>query len=406
MRKVILALCALLPLFLFASCGPSGNKHHGNTPPQQKQENTPLNVKHQDNDCDNDCAHCSNQAEYYLGQDDLRKVEKMIGEGETIDPSNPKIQEIKGRLEYRKGNLKSAIKILEKVIKNNPDYAPAYNTMAMVYLEMDEPEKGLSYAEKAIKLSPTSIPFKTTHAKCMDDLDRDDESDQEFKKIVEEDPDNIDAYTQWAKHEYNLGNRMKSIEILEKAITKCKIKEELIHLYDAKIDSTIDMLDYIENDNDEEAKKTVAFVITSVEKDIADLKTRGCYSPVFYTSLTNMYQTVANHSPERGNEFYNKAKEYARKYINEAKPPEEPFAYHLKGEMHYVLGEHDEALKNYKKAMVGKYAYTVYINVAEVYIARKDYPTAREYLNKVIKLKRKHPDKKEAEILLKKIKAL
>ncbi len=74
------------------------------------------------------------------------------------------------------------------------------------------------------------------------------------------------------------------------------------------------------------------------------------------------------------------------------------------GDAYQYLGEYDKAMECYNKAMVGKYAQSVYINVAEVHIARKNFPAAREYLNKVINLKNDHYDKKEAIIMLKRIK--
>lgn len=341
---------------------------------------------------------------FYLSQSDYENALKTIEKGCSKDPQNPALLELKGRIAYQQGRLKEASDILEGIIRTNPDFAQAYNTLALVSIENEKPEEGLPLVETAINISPADVSFKVTRAKILEHMNKPDEADREYQKITVENPENLLVYKDWALLHYDLGNRKKAVEILDKSISRCKNDEDLIEMYTVKMDSTIDLLDDIEDDNTDEACKTVYYVVDSVEKDVAKLKEADLLRPVVYSTLNNMYHTVALHCSEKREEFNKKAMKYARKYIEEAPPPTTPDKFHIMGDAYQYLGEYDKAMECYNKAMVGEYAQSVYINVAEVHIARKNYPAAREYLNKIINLKNDHYDKKEARIILKRIK--
>lgn len=340
----------------------------------------------------------------YLSRSDYENASATIEKGCSLFPASPQLLELKGRIAYQEGRLKEASEILEKVIKDNPDYAPAYNSLALVSIENGKPADGLPLVETAINIAPDDVSYRVTRAKILEHTGKTGEAEDEYRKIVAENPEKYLVYKDWALLHYDMGDRKKAIEILEKCVSKCKDKEDLAEIYTVKMDSTIDLLDYIEDDNTEETAKTIDYVVKSVEEDVKKMKEAGLLRPVVYSTLDNMYHTVALHCPQKRDDFNKKAREYARKYIGESPPPATPDKFHIMGDAYQYLGEYDKAMECYKKAMVGDYARSVYINVAEVYIAQKNYPAAREYLNKIISRKGEHYDKREARIMLKKIK--
>lgn len=414
-KVVLLVLVLLIPILYFISVRPgnfgsrevpSGNPHSGpadiNGAANRNNDGESLKKPRKVKDSASDAY--AREAFLYLSRGDYAKASETIEKGCSLYPSDPQLLEIKGRIAYQEGRLKDAAGILEKLTETNPDYAPAYNTLALVCIENEKPGEGLPLVEKAISISPSEVSFKVTRAKILEHLGKSEESDSEYQKIIRENPESYLVYKDWALLHYNLGDRKKAIKILEESISKCKNEEDLIEMYTVKIDSTIDLLDYIEDDNADEARKTVKYVINSVEEDVRKMKQSGLSRRGFYSDLTNMYHTAALHCPEKRDLLNEKAKKYARKYIDESPPPASPDKYHIMGDAYQYLGEYDKAMACYDKAMVGEYAHSVYINVAEVHIARKNYTAAREYLNKIINLKENHYDKKEAVIMLKKIK--
>ena len=404
-KMVLIIVLLLLTVVCYFSLRPGHSRKTGPVlPTLQNADNKGVAEGNPRNYTNTSSNNCAGEAIAYIGRGDYLKASEIIETACSKDSSNPQLLEIKGRIAYHRGMLKEASGILENVIKSDPDYAPAYNTLALVCIENEKPEEGLPLVEKAIKISPSDVSFKVTRAKILEHMGKSEESDMEYQKIIKDHPENYLVYKDWALLHYNLGDRKKAIKILEGSISKCKNKEDLIEMYTVKIDSTIDLLDDIEDDNTEDTKKTVKYVVNSVEEDVRKMKKSGLLRRGFYSDLTNMYHTAALHCPEKRDLLNEKAKKYARKYIDESPPPASPDKYHIMGDAYQYLGEYDKAMTCYDKAMVGEYAHSVYINVAEVHIARKNYPAAREYLNKLINVKENHYDKKEALIMLKRIK--
>ena len=79
-----------------------------------------------------------NEANIMLKLNDRQAFKTLMEEATTKDPSNPELQYNLGVIAAEGGDNESALKYYNKAIELNPDYADAYNNVAVIILNKDQ----------------------------------------------------------------------------------------------------------------------------------------------------------------------------------------------------------------------------------------------------------------------------
>ncbi len=105
-------------------------------------------------------------AEYFEGQmthKELKECEKKIEELELLIPNSVTIFELRGFLEYTKGNFDEALSYFKKVLEIRPHSENAYHNMAHIYLMKKDYTNALIHAFEADKKLIKSKVYTNEH---------------------------------------------------------------------------------------------------------------------------------------------------------------------------------------------------------------------------------------------------
>jgi tetratricopeptide (TPR) repeat protein len=107
--------------------------------------------------------------------------------------------------ENRKGSepksgkhLKKAQKYFLNALKLDPNYAPSYNGLGLVYDAFKKRDKALRNFEKALLIDPNNSIYLQNKACCLRKLNMLDESIKFFYKAIKYDSDNCQIYSNLA----------------------------------------------------------------------------------------------------------------------------------------------------------------------------------------------------------------
>ena len=119
-----------------------------------------------------------------LDQQINKKAGRQIS-GPTYDQSQQLVQA---------GKLHEAIEMLEALIKDQPDFALAYNDLGVLYYQTDHKEKSLKYYEDAVRLEPTQHVFQKNLADFyFIELGRVEEALEIYFRVLSEEPTDIET---------------------------------------------------------------------------------------------------------------------------------------------------------------------------------------------------------------------
>ncbi|MGD9368052.1 MAG: tetratricopeptide repeat protein [Desulfobacteraceae bacterium] len=132
----------------------------------------------------------------------------------NLEPWRLDIQELVDKLKHRNGNsltdveslyqsaqahaqnseIESAMGKLEEILKQNPDYALAYNDLGVLSYQIGEVEKAREYYEKAVSLEPTNHIFMKNLAEhyllVMGEIEK---ALELYVVILKDDPQDVEA---------------------------------------------------------------------------------------------------------------------------------------------------------------------------------------------------------------------
>lgn len=103
---------------------------------------------------------------YYSQSGDLDRAMIMANEAMNIQPKNPVAVSLRAHLDMVKGDIRSAISLLEKLAVMYPESIQGHIELANSYLAGNEYQHAINEAEKAIKLDDTNILARIILAKA------------------------------------------------------------------------------------------------------------------------------------------------------------------------------------------------------------------------------------------------
>ena len=117
------------------------------------------------------------------------------------------------------GKINEAIEVLETLIKENPDYAAAYNDLGVLYYQTDDKEKTLHYYEEAVRLEPNQLNFRKNLADFyFIELGRVQDALEIYSQLLNEDPTDIETLMATGYICKSLGRNEDAIVFFERVL--------------------------------------------------------------------------------------------------------------------------------------------------------------------------------------------
>ena len=147
-----------------------------------------------------------------------------------LDPMNEEIDINLATLLYFKEELDSAKVLLMDVLKVNPQQLNALNTLSQLYLKEGDVQNSLITIDRAIQLQPSDPYLLNNRGQIyleMGDLEK---GLEDINKSILQDPENLWAYRNKGIYYLLKGNADDAIRLLEKAVSKRELVDE-VHSY-------------------------------------------------------------------------------------------------------------------------------------------------------------------------------
>lgn len=229
-------------------------------------------------------------------------------------------------LYYKQMKFKEAIKILKKILSQNPENEIAWYNMGVSYMKLKDYKKAIKCYENAIEIKPKYYDAWNNLGVSYNNLKEYKKAIECWKKAIKINPQDYHAW-------FNLGNAYAALEKYEEAIN-CYKKGIKIKPDDYGIISEIGRIYYLKN--------KLVDAIKYAERAIK--VARGKKDKTFIQDLSSVvvdvYLAFSSHNVKRGN--YKKAFEQVEKaisYAKEAKEVGEVFASYLKELLNKEEGE-------------------------------------------------------------------
>lgn len=129
-----------------------------------------------------------------------------------------------------KGDLKSAISLMDEYVKKRPDYNFAYRKRGVFKMENKQFEDALEDFDMAITLAPKVIQGYNCRARVYEKLGKKDKAEADFKKIIELDPEYKKSYSTAFALQF-LGKTAEAEKAMNEYYQNLKMKEEKSFCY-------------------------------------------------------------------------------------------------------------------------------------------------------------------------------
>jgi tetratricopeptide (TPR) repeat protein len=161
-------------------------------------------------------------ASYYRWSKDIDNSLRMVDEALRNDESYDDNYALVGRAQIyiQKKKFDLAQNDVDRVFKNNPDFAPAITTQGFLYNEKGEFKKGLEFSDKAKKIWPNNWrPFNIA-GDALDGLERGDEAELAYIETIKRNPSWWLSYDEIATFHI----KRKRLDLAEEAFHKGLVK--------------------------------------------------------------------------------------------------------------------------------------------------------------------------------------
>jgi tetratricopeptide (TPR) repeat protein len=115
-------------------------------------------------------------AEGYFNTGDLERAESTLIEAVTVDPDNPRLHLLAGRVALERGQLERAMGRFQTTIDTAPDMPEPYYYMGIVLQRWERHEKALENYRKAYERRADSVAYLLAQGEMLVALDRIDDA--------------------------------------------------------------------------------------------------------------------------------------------------------------------------------------------------------------------------------------
>jgi tetratricopeptide (TPR) repeat protein len=148
------------------------------------------------------------RSEFSIWNDTVRKA-----------PHNPRAFDALGKASFEKHDYERAIQESSTAIRINANYAPAYNSRAIVYNELRRFDEALRDCDEAIRLDPDLAVFRDTRGVVLSRMGKYDQAIRDYDKAIELNPSLADAYMNRGVAYGKTGRLTRALADFDKAIS-------------------------------------------------------------------------------------------------------------------------------------------------------------------------------------------
>lgn len=191
------------------------------------------------------------QGDIYFAIGDANSCYKALGEAEQLDPESKEVQLKMGEVTfYRKdyerslrhltkvteqepdnrtalslkafiykeqGDTANAVVLLRRVCDIYPDYAPAFETLGVLYAAHNDP-MAVEYLSTAMRLEPSNTNVLYSIGKYYQDIENYDEAEKYYHQILDINPASADAWNNLGYIALVKGDVARATELFDKAL--------------------------------------------------------------------------------------------------------------------------------------------------------------------------------------------
>jgi putative PEP-CTERM system TPR-repeat lipoprotein len=327
-------------------------------------------------------------ASSYIRQNEYDKALKILQEGLKGQKTDAVFYNLIADVMLRQNKVTDAIKYLQKSKEANQEYYNSYFTLASLYFQRGEQDKGLQELKSVLKKSPDNLKAAIAVASILEMGNRNEEALKYYLQAKES--GNIDGYLELAKYHLRKKETDKALKILDEAARKypseiaphelrgktlllLKKPEDAIMAFEEveKINPNLG-LTYIVNAFISQNKPQKA--LDKIRKEIKKQPERLELS----AEVSRIYKIMGKKQD---------AVENAQKIIQ--KRPESPIGYMALAMVYQDDKELDKAIETLKKATslrdIG-----IFMMLGNEYFLKKDYKSALEHYRKADAVKPGH----------------
>jgi tetratricopeptide (TPR) repeat protein len=158
------------------------------------------------------------QGRKLLGAGRLAEAELVLDRAEKLAPTDSAILILDAKIKGRLGEYSSAVALLTRVIRLNPQSAQAHVDLAIALADSDDLKSALTETATAISITPSLAIAHLNRARILSDMKQDREAGDEFAFAARLAPDNPDCYFYWSFSERAVGNFARETEFLRKLV--------------------------------------------------------------------------------------------------------------------------------------------------------------------------------------------
>lgn len=191
------------------------------------------------------------QADIYFSTGDANNCYKALGEAERLDPESKEVQLKMGEVTfYRKdyerslrhltkvteqepdnrtalslkafiykeqGDTANAVVLLRKVCDIYPDYAPAFETLGVLYASRHDP-MAVEYLSTAMRLDPSNTNILYALGMYYQEIEQYDEAEKYYHQILDINANSTDAWNNLGYIALAKGDKARAAECFDKAL--------------------------------------------------------------------------------------------------------------------------------------------------------------------------------------------
>ena len=148
----------------------------------------------------------------------LGRAQVMLDDVFTIEPDNAEATLVRATIDYKAGKKDEAIKVIEKVVKENKAFVEGVSLLASIYAKEGNIDRSISVLREGVDNSPSEPLIRLALAKLYTKNNNIDEAEKELLKVIELKPD-VYPYTVALSGFYSTTNQLvKAEKVLRDAV--------------------------------------------------------------------------------------------------------------------------------------------------------------------------------------------
>ncbi len=125
-----------------------------------------------------------------------------------------------GQINYLRGNLATALALIQDALKADPSRADGYASLGLVFYSLKDYARALRSYDEGLRLAPENIELRNRRGVTLLELGRTHDALAEFERVLAADPKNLDALANCGNALFKLNRPAEAIEVYDRALER------------------------------------------------------------------------------------------------------------------------------------------------------------------------------------------